>query len=46
MRIEDKNVKLQIVLFKKLIDYYRLFFKQWDTAGQDRFRTITCSYYR
>lgn len=19
---------------------------KWDTAGQDRFRTITCSYYR
>lgn len=30
MRLEDKNIKLQI----------------WDTAGQDRFRTITCSYYR
>ena len=20
--------------------------KKWDTAGQDRFKTITCSYYK
>ena len=30
-------MKLQIVNIKLI---------QWDTAGQDRFRTITCSYYR
>lgn len=37
IRIDNKNIKLQIVW---------IFLFKWDTAGQDRFRTITSSYYR
>ena len=36
--VNNKSVKLQIVNF--------LLIKKWDTAGQDRFKTIVSSYYR
>ena len=36
--VNNKSVKLQIVFFSLI--------KKWDTAGQDRFKTIVSSYYR
>lgn len=41
--MDGKTAKLHIV--KRTNIYLFLHFK-WDTAGQDRFRTITSSYYR
>lgn len=35
--LDKKRIKMQIVIISLI---------QWDTAGQDRFRTITSSYYR
>ena len=37
MTIDGEKAKLSLVLF---------ILTKWDTAGQDRFRTITNSYYR
>ena len=35
--IDGRKVRMQVVI---------IFLIQWDTAGQDRFRTITSTYYK
>ncbi len=42
--LEDKIFELQWI--ESEIASGRKMFIQWDTAGQDRFKTITSSYYR
>ena len=37
VEVDGKKLRLQIV---------SLLITQWDTAGQDRFRTITSTYYK
>jgi Ras-related protein Rab-1A len=37
VEIDGRKIRMQVVIF---------YFIQWDTAGQDRFRTITSTYYK
>ena len=41
LKVDDKMVKLQLVLYLLCINLF-----QWDTAGQEKFRTITSTYYK
>ena len=45
MKVDGKTVKLQIVILR-FFRVFSLIFVQWDTAGQEHFRTITSAYYR